>query len=246
MGIFHEATGQGPAVLLTHGFAASSQMFAATVADLSADHTAIVWDQLGHARSDSPDDPAAYSVAASLEAMVDVLDAVGVDDAVLLGHSLGGYLSLELALAHPERTRGLVLVDTGPGYRSDRGRDQWNEMAEGYAVALDDDGLAGLGRVSGSAEVDSGVHRGAAGLARSARGVLKQADGHVIDGLSSIACPSLVIVGERDRPFLAGSEYMAAKIPGARLAVIAGAGHAPPVTHPAAFLAELREFLGQL
>ena len=79
VGIFHEATGQGPAVLLTHGFAASSQMFAATVSDLSADHTAIVWDQLGHARSDSPEDPAAYSVAESLEAMLGVLDAVGVD-----------------------------------------------------------------------------------------------------------------------------------------------------------------------
>ena len=246
VGIFHEATGQGPAVLLTHGFAASSQMFAATVADLSADHTAIVWDQLGHARSDSPEDPAAYSVAASLEAMLGVLDEVGVDTAVLLGHSLGGYLSLELALARPERVRGLVLVDTGPGYRSDGGRQQWNEMAEGYARVLDDDGLAGLGRMSGSAEVDSGLHRSAAGLARSARGVLTQADGHVIDGLPSIACPTLVIVGERDRPFLAGSEYMAAKIPGARLAIIDGAGHAPPVTHPAEFLAELREFLGQL
>ena len=76
--------------------------------------------------------------------------------------------------------------------------------------------------------------------------MLTQADGHVIDGLPSIACPTLVIVGERDRPFLAGSEYMAAKIPGARLAIIDGAGHAPPVTHPAEFLAELREFLGQL
>jgi pimeloyl-ACP methyl ester carboxylesterase len=233
-------------VLLTHGFAASSQMFAATVADLSADHTVIVWDQLGHARSDSPEDPAAYSVAASLEAMLGVLDAVGVDSAVLLGHSLGGYLSLELALAQPQRVRGLVLVDTGPGYRSDGGRRQWNEMAEGYARVLDDDGLAGLGRMSGSAEVDSGLHRSADGLARSARGVLTQADGHVIDGLPSITCPTLVIVGERDRPFLAGSEYLAAKIPGARLAVIADAGHAPPVTHPAAFLAELREFLGQL
>jgi pimeloyl-ACP methyl ester carboxylesterase len=246
MGIFFEATGHGPAVLLTHGFAASSHMFAATVADLARDHTAIVWDQLGHAGSDSPEDPAAYSVASSLNAMVGILDEVGADEAVLLGHSLGGYLSLELTLRDPARVRGLVLVDTGPGYRSDRGRDQWNEMVERYAESLDADGLAGLARISGSAEVDSGVHRSASGLARSARGVLRQADGHVIEALPTIKVPTLVVVGERDEPFLAGSRYMADKIPEARLAVIEGAGHAPPVTHPEAFHRELREFLGQL
>ncbi|CAN5821820.1 MAG: alpha/beta fold hydrolase [Ilumatobacteraceae bacterium] len=246
MSIFHEATGDGPAVLLTHGFAASSQMWAATVAPLASDHTAIVWDQLGHARSDSPEDPASYAVAASLDAMTGILDAERVDDAVLVGHSLGGYLSLELALAHPQRVRGLVLVDTGPGYRSEPGRDQWNEMAEGFARTLDDDGLAGLARISGSAEVDSGLHRSAAGLGRSARGVLKQTDGHVMEDLSSITVPTLVIVGGRDQPFLAGSEYMAKKIPGARLAVIDGAGHAPPVTHPQEFNRVLRSFLEEL
>jgi pimeloyl-ACP methyl ester carboxylesterase len=246
MGVFFESSGNGPAVLLTHGFAASSHMFAATAADLAADHTAIVWDQLGHGRSDSPVDPAAYTVGTSLDAMLTVLDEVGATTAVLVGHSLGGYLSLELALREPGRVRGLVLVDTGPGYRSDRGREQWNEMTERYAAALERDGLAGLARISGSDEVDSGVHRDAAGLVRSARGVLRQSDGHVMEGLPSIAAPTLVVVGSRDEPFLAGSRYLADKIPGARLAVIEGAGHAPPLTHPREFHHELREFLGQL
>ena len=240
MAIFHEATGSGPVVLLTHGFAASSHMFTATVGALAVDHTAVVWDQLGHGRSDAPDDPAAYSVAASLQAMLAILDAVGAEDAVLLGHSLGGYLSLELVLAHPQRVRALVLVDTGPGYRSDRGREQWNEMAEGYARDLDEHGLDGL---TASAELSSGVHRSASGLAHSARGVLHQSDGHVMEGLASIIAPTLVVVGENDQPFLAGSQYMSQKIPGARLAVIDGAGHAPPVTHPAEFNRVLREFL---
>jgi pimeloyl-ACP methyl ester carboxylesterase len=241
--IHHETSGSGPVVLLTHGFGASSHMFAKTVADLAADHTAVVWDQLGHGRSDSPSDPAAYSVAASLDAMLAILDAVGADRAVLLGHSLGGYLSLELAIAHPERTAGLVLVDTGPGYRSDRGRAEWNAMAERYARDLDERGLDGL---PGSDELAAGVHRSAAGLARSARGVLKQADGHVIDALPTVAVPTLVVVGERDDAFLAGSRYMADKIPGATLAVIDGAGHAPPVSHPDAFNDTLRAFLAGL
>ncbi len=113
-------------------------------------------------------------------------------------------------------------------------------MAERYAADLDERGLAGL---PASAELDAGVHRSAEGLALAARGILSQRDGHVLEALPTIAAPTLVVVGESDEPFLAGSGYMAAKIPGARLVTIAGAGHAPPVTHPDEFNAALREFL---
>ena len=218
-------------------------MFASTVAALSVDHTVVIWDQLGHGRSEAPEDPDAYSVAASLEAMHSLLQRAGAGPAVLLGHSLGGYLSLEYALAQPDDVRALVLVDTGPGYRSHRGRAQWNEMAERYAAGLDARGLESL---SGSPELSAARHPGAVGLAHSARRVLPQVDGHVIEALPSIAVPTLVVVGEFDEAFLAGSRYMAEKIPGAELAVITGAGHAPPVTHPAEFNAVLREFLGRL
>jgi pimeloyl-ACP methyl ester carboxylesterase len=238
-----EVRGTGPAILLTHGFASSSHMFAATIEDLAADHTTITWDLRGHGRSDAPADPAEYSVAHCLADMAGLLDGAGVQRAVLLGHSLGGYLSLEFALALPERVAGLVLVDTGPGYRSDRGRDGWNEMAEGYARELEAKGLDGL---PGSAELRADVHRSAQGLALAAHGILRQSDGHVIDALPTISVPTLVVVGERDEPFLAGSRYMADKIRGASLAVIEGAGHAPPVTHPAAFNGALRAFLARL
>ena len=218
-------------------------MFAKTVAALADDRTVVAWDQLGHGSSDAPDDPGEYSVAASLAAMRSLLQEAGVDQAVLLGHSLGGYLSLESALAHPDDVRALVLVDTGPGYRSDRGRAQWNEMAERYAAGLD---ARGLQSVSGSPELSAAHHPGAVGLAHSARRVLPQVDGHVIEALPSIAVPTLVVVGELDEAFLAGSRYMAEKMPDAELAVIAGAGHAPPVTHPAEFNAVLRAFLARV
>jgi pimeloyl-ACP methyl ester carboxylesterase len=240
--IHSEIVGSGPAVLLTHGFAASSHMYAATVAGLSGDHMMITWDIRGHGQSDSPLDPVEYSVAASLADMSSILDAAGAERGVLVGHSLGGYLSLEFVLAHPERVDALVLVDTGPGYRNDQGRQAWNEMAERYAADLDERGLDGL---PASAELDAGAHRSAEGLALAARGILRQRDGHVLEALPTITAPTLVVVGERDEPFLAGSRYMAAKIPRARLAVIDGAGHAPPVTHPDAFNAELRAFLGE-
>ena len=240
MHIHSEVTGAGPAVLLTHGFAASSHMFAKTVPAIATDHTAIVWDMPGHGRSDAPDDPSAYSVRGFLDAMLGLIDAAGADRAVFLGHSLGGYLSLALALAHPDRVAGIVLVDTGPGYRNDAARDAWNEMAADYAANLQRRGLDG---VPAGAELSKGVHTSAVGLAITAHNVLTQHDAHVIDGLPTITAPTLVVVGELDEPFVKGSHYMASKIPDATLAVIDGAGHAPPVSHPDELNRVLRTFL---
>ncbi len=240
MHIHSEVTGDGPAVLLTHGFAASSHMFASTVPELAADHRAIVWDLPGHGASAAPDDPAQYSVPVFLDHMLALIDGAGADGAIVLGHSLGGFLSLQFALAHPDRVRGVVLVDTGPGYRSDAARDGWNEMAADYATRLDERGLDGL---PGGAELSKGVHSSAVGLALAARHVLTQHDSHVIDGLPTITAPTLVVVGSDDAPFVKGSHYMADKIPNADLVVIDGCGHAPPVTHPEPFNAALRTFL---
>ena len=241
--IYYEVAGQGPAILLTHGFAASSKMFAQTVPPLAADHTVITWDMRGDGRTDYPEDPARYSVPLVMGDMAALLDAAGADRGVILGHSVGGYLALEFYLAHPERVEALVLEDTGPGYRKDEGRQGWNDMAEAYAVDLEEKDLDGL---HDSEELDPSVHRSATGLVKAARGILKQYDARVIASLESIAVPVLIVVGEQDENFVNPSKYMAAKIPGARLEIIAGAGHSPNMAQPEAFDAAFRSFLSGL
>jgi pimeloyl-ACP methyl ester carboxylesterase len=69
---------------------------------------------------------------------------------------------------------------------------------------------------------------------------------HVIDALPEVRVPTLVIVGENDQPFLPATDYMAAKIPGARKVVIEGAGHAANIERADAFNAALLEFLDGL
>ena len=86
----------------------------------------------------------------------------------------------------------------------------------------------------------------APGGAHAARGMLAQRDSSVIDSLPGIRVPTLIIVGERDTPFRPPSEYMAQKIPGARLEVIADAGHISNRDQPAAFNRVLRDFLDSL
>ena len=91
-----------------------------------------------------------------------------------------------------------------------------------------------------------GHHASAQGLAHAARGMLAQEGSEVIDGLGSIKVPSLVIVGDQDQPFLAPCEYMAKKIPGARLEVIPGAGHSSNLDQPAIFNRVLADFLASV
>src|SRR2546423_8297755 len=142
--IHYESTGSGPAFLLTHGFAASSRMFASNVDALAKDHTVVSWDLRGHGRSAYPDDQSAYSAALTIEDMAALLDAVGAGRAVLMGHSLGGYLSLEFHVRFAERVAGLVLIGTGPGFRNDEARDGWDQCAATYSSRLHERGLEGL------------------------------------------------------------------------------------------------------
>jgi pimeloyl-ACP methyl ester carboxylesterase len=241
--IHYEVSGSGPPILLTHGFAASSRMWSANVDALAKDATVVSWDIRGHGRSDYPDDAAAYSVPLTAADMGALLDAAGDGPAVLVGHSLGGYLSLDFRVRFPERVAGLVLVGTGPGFRNDSARAGWNEFADRYAARLEEKGLEALGA---SEELTPGEHRDASGLVRAARGILAQHDAQVIDSLPAIAVPALVVVGSADKQFLDGSRYMAAKIPGAELDVVDGARHAPNVSHPEQFNERVRALLDRL
>jgi pimeloyl-ACP methyl ester carboxylesterase len=243
VGIHYEISGEGPALLLSHGFGASSHMFGPNRGALGRAHTVITWDQRGHGASDAPDDPAAYSAELAVEDMAALLDAAAADRAVVGGHSLGGYLSLAFHLARPERVEALVLIDTGPGFRNPDARAEWNRMAEGYASDLDQRGLTALGP---SGELAADVHQGAAGLVHAARHVLPQRDAAVLESLPTIAVPVLVVVGGNDTRFLGGARYMAAKIPDATLVVIDGAGHAPNITHAAEFDGHVLTFLDRL
>jgi len=231
--IHYEVHGSGAVLLLTHGYSATAEMWKGNIAALSKRHRLVTWDMRGHGRSDYPLDPLAYSEEATIADMAAILDTVGARKAIVGGLSLGGYMSLAFHRAHPERVSALLIIDTGPGFKKDDAREAWNKRARETGDRYDREGLAALG--SGSAERAYAVHRSADGLARAARGMLTQKNSAVIQSLPSIKVPSMVIVGADDTPFLAASDYMAAKIPGAKKVVIANAGHASNIDQPKAF-----------
>ena len=243
--IYYEERGSGPAVLLSHGFSATSKMWAAQAEEFSKDFHVISWDMRGHGQSGYPEDPAAYSEEATVGDMAAILDACGVDTAVIGGLSLGGYMSLAFHLVHPERVRALMLFDTGPGYKNAEARAKWNESAEKTAARFDSEGLAAFAHM-GSDEMKADAHRSADGLAGAARGMLSQRDDRVILSLPGIQVPTLALVGANDTPFLGATDYMAAKIPNAEKVVIPDAGHSSNLHQPEAFNAAMASFLAGL
>jgi len=241
--VYFEAYGSGPTVLLTHGFSATSFSWQPQLEALSANHQVVVWDIRGHGRSDAPADPSAYSEALTLADMTAILDAVDADRAVIGGHSLGGYLSLAFHVEHPERVTGLMLFNTGPGYRKLESRDDWNQLAVGRARHFEKHGLKSLDE---HPLAHGDQHRGAEGLALAARGILRQFDARVIDSLPQIAVPTLVLVGERDKRFLTATDYMASRIPSAERVIIKGAAHHANLDQPQAFNSAVCDFLDQV
>jgi pimeloyl-ACP methyl ester carboxylesterase len=127
--------------------------------------------------------------------------------AVLIGHSLGGYLSLCAAIQYPRLVEALVLIATGPGFRDETAREQWNR----YALSMD------IGADARPAARQLGVH----------------SDATVIEALGAIQVPTLIIVGSEDRRFLAAKDYLVSKIQNTSGLVIAGGRHNVHKTHSA-------------
>jgi pimeloyl-ACP methyl ester carboxylesterase len=243
--LYYEVHGDnGPALLLSHGYSATAQMWRGQIAALSAKHRLILWDMRGHGQSDYPSDQLEYSEEKTVADMAAILDAVGAETAIIGGLSLGGYMSLGFYATHPERVTALLIIDTGPGFKKDEARDGWNKTALSTASRFETEGLSRLQSLS--KEMATSTHRSADGLIRAGRGMLTQKDARVMNVLPTIAVPSLIIVGADDTPFLAASDYMAAKIPGAKKVVIPNAGHAANIDQPEAFNSAVVGFLAGL
>jgi pimeloyl-ACP methyl ester carboxylesterase len=241
--IHYDSQGDGPALLLTHGFCASSTMWQDNVTSLiKAGWRVITWDMRGHGRTGSPDDVARYSAELTVADMKALLDAADVDQAVIGGMSLGGYMSMAFHLAHTDRVRALMLIDTGPGFKNDAAREKWNDFARNRGDELEAKGDTALSS-SSETRIQKQNWRG---LRNAAHGMLTQQSADVISSLPGIKVPTLVIVGDRDEPYLVASEYMATRIPKGRKVVITDAGHAANMDQPEQFNAAALNFLNTL
>jgi pimeloyl-ACP methyl ester carboxylesterase len=204
-----DCVGAGPVVVLTHGLGDRAATWASMVPLLTTDHAVVSWDLRGHGASASPTSAESYSMETAVADLLAVIDRTAPPDAHvdLVGHSLGGFLSLAVALRCPDRVHTLTMIASGPGYRDPAARDEWNRYVDTAVLRMP-------------------VPREAAALAH-------QSDAAVIDAVSTLEPPLLVVVGERDTRFHAGAAYLERAVPGTVTYRVADAGHFPQRTHAA-------------
>src|SRR5712672_813165 len=109
---YADSGGDGPAVVLSHGYLMDASMFNAQVAALAPEYRVITWDARGHGGTPAP---GPFSYWDSARDVLALLDHLGIGRAVLGGMSQGGFLSLRAAMLAPERLRGLILIDSEAG-----------------------------------------------------------------------------------------------------------------------------------
>ena len=245
-------------VLLVHGFASSGELWDASIEPLVRSGWRVVaYDMRGHARSDSPSGKEAYSKGKQVSDMECVLAAANVlpqsrENLYIVGHSMGGYDAALFCLANPPWVSGIVLVSTGPGFKSDRGRKRWNAAARRIAEKYES---KGMGALVGSDAKKS--HRSVNGIIECCKYSYTQRDDdplyvklggpHVVfETLDTFPTPSAIIVGERDRAFLTASKIMSQRMPDATIDVVSGRGHMLLEKDPASFTRILCRCLDRL
>jgi len=250
--IYVATTGQGPDLVLLHGWGLHGDIFRSVVPQLAAHHRLHLVDLPGHGRSALPD--ADYT----LESVARLVTAAVPEKASWLGWSLGGRIALAAAAQGAAIAR-LILVGATPCFTR---RDDWPHGMpapefEQFAASVRDDWeqtlqrfLAIQARGSERAREELRALRqelfahGRPQPAALAGGLNILRDADLRTALPHITQPALVLHGVRDTLApLAAAEYTAAHLPQGQLQVIAGAGHAPFLSHPDEFIAALEAFL---
>ncbi len=252
--IFYQETGSGPTVILLHGLGGDGTNWAATVPALAGKYHVFVPDQIGFGRSDKP------LIDYRVGTLVDFLNAfykkAGIEKATLVGNSLGGWVAMDFALAHPDKVDKLVLVDSA-GYSQKRTGGE--PLTRDLLVGLNPSTIEGEKKLMGIvfhskafssdqfAEQALTMHlkkNDSYTIDRFIDSILRGED--FVDGrLGGIKAPTMVIWGREDALVpLANGKALAEDIHGAQTTILDSCGHVPQAECSAAFNAALTKYLG--
>jgi len=257
--INYQLSGEGPPIILLHGFTGSHQDWAFQLPVLSKKYRVVAMDHRGHGKSEAPSSPDDYSVSIFTHDIYGLLQHLGISKTCVMGHSMGGFMAFEFALEHPEMVTALVLVDTSSGewerdpeYEQIRARLRELAQTEGMEAAFEYNAAHNAmmrERFEQHPELRE-VSRQRM-LQTSVNGYIYAGDAiwswkPVTPRLSEIKVPTLIVVGEEDTPFLKASQTMKESIANAEMVIIPGATHSPHEEATDAFNEVLMSFLGRL
>ena len=257
--IYYEEHGTGEPVVLAYGIGGNAGMWQPNVAALAAGHRLILWEPRGHARSESPDDPARVSFGHWVLDLHDLLGHLRLDRAVVGGLSLGGGIATRFTLTHPNRVRALVVVDSSSAVGLPLSVDNLVMRARSIQVTLEggmdamaEFAIASNPNVSGRIKLDPRAREEVFAMYRmltpigyaNALRALLQMD-YITERLPEIAVPTLLVCGDED-PSLGPMRIMAGTITQAEFVLLSPAGHFANRDQPEAFNRAVLEFLAGL
>ena len=247
--------GVGLPVIFLHAFPLNRRMWAGELMALLGEgrYRLVALDWRGFGESEITNGISSMELFAG--DVAGLMDALGIQNAILCGLSMGGYAAFAFLRKYPQRVAGLILADTRPG--ADTPEAQANR--ENVAQIAETQGTGAIADLQVPRLISEYTHRHhpevearvrqlideatPQGIAAASRGMARRADSTEL--LGGITCPTLVIVGEQDAliPPVVTQDY-ASRIPGAQFAVIPQAGHLSSLEQPEAFLQAIGGFLG--
>jgi pimeloyl-ACP methyl ester carboxylesterase len=255
-----EETGRGTPVLLVHEYAGDYRSWEPQMRFHGRQHRCVAYSQRGYPPSDIPDDPDRYSQDIARDDVIAVMDALGIDRAHVVGHSMGAYTALHVGIRYPQRCLSVTAAGCGWGSTPDIAkREAMKAMAAETGKMFADEGIAAAAAKYADAPMRQAYkHKDPRGWAEFARMLGEHsATGHALTMLNlqlkrptlwemeaelqRFSVPLLVIVGDEDDLCLDGSLFLKRTVPTAALLVLPRAGHTINSEEPAAVNAALAE-----
>lgn len=250
--MYYEDVGKGPALVLIHGMGGDSTEWAPLIPELSREVRCIAVDLRGHGKSEKPNQP--YTQEMFADDVAALLDTLKIDKAYICGVSMGGFVALKMALSHPEKVKGLILIDTAARIPA-----KSIEVGARWAKALTEKGLEAyieaeikdifhpmfVRRHKDEVKkfADSMRTRDPTTVVRIQQGYAKSPLTLEKD-IKKIKAPTLIIHGREDEVVpVEEAEFMHKQIPNSQIAIIPFGGHAVVLERKDFFIDALLYFI---
>ncbi len=258
--MFVREVGEGHPVILLHGFLGASEDFLEIAQELEGCRC-VIPDLPGHGRSPLPKDSQHYSMRDAVKDLEDVCDAFDIDNAAMLGYSMGGRMAIGFAATCPQRLSHLILESASPGLMDETERlfrrehdEKLASDALRYGMETFVDHWEGLPLFASQTSLTTEarrrqrsvrVNQNSEGIAFSLRQLGTGSQPQYWSELGSFRVPTLLVTGQYDSKFTRIAGQMARRIPDALSVVVFAAGHNVHLETPAIFTAMVRKFLAE-
>jgi pimeloyl-ACP methyl ester carboxylesterase len=258
--LYYEEVGIGPTIVFVHEFAGDHRSWEPQLRFFSRRYRCVAFNARGYPPSDVPEDVGKYSQERARDDVIAVMDHLGVEQAHVVGLSMGGFATLHVGLGHPHRARSLVIG--GCGYGSQPGEEhRFRAESEATAKLFETQGSAVAAAKYGAGPTrvqfqnkdprgfrqfaDFLAEHSAKGSALTLRGVQMRRPllYQLVEGMKKIAVPTLVMTGDEDEPCLDAALLLKRSIPTSGLVVYPRSGHLINLEEPELYNRAVADFL---